>query len=94
MKTYLKKKIGLVGRRYMGQNSRFSWSNPKEQDNKGFRVAAVSVNTSMIQHIFPNVIAAANSLTNINQMYYAKQIGKALNQYHMQVLGYWWKRIN
>lgn len=78
----------------MGVNNNFSWSNPKDMDNKGLRVAAINPTTEMIQHIWPNVISAAKALTDKNQNYYAQQIGKALNNYHYQVLGYYWKRIN
>lgn len=78
----------------MGVNSNFSWSNPKDIDNKGLRVAAVSPRTGMIQHIWPNVISAAKALTDKDQDYYAVRIGQALNCFHMKVLGYYWKRIN
>lgn len=85
----MKKNFGQNGKDYMGVNSKFSWGNPKEMDNKGLRVAAVSPNTGMIQHIWPNVISAAKALTDTNQIYYAQQIGKALNNYHMKVLNYY-----
>ena len=78
----------------MGANSKFSWSNPKDTDNKGVRIAAVNPKTHMVEHIFPNVISAANALIDEDQQYYAEQIGKALNIYHMNVLGYYWKRVN
>lgn len=74
--------------------SRFSWAEPETINNKGLKVAAVNPQTHMIEGIWPNVIAASNDLTNKNQNYYAKQIGKALNNFHLKVLGYWWKRIN
>lgn len=78
----------------MGANSRFTWANPKEIDNKGLRVAAVNPQTEMIEHIWPNVIVASKALTNKNQNYYAVQISKALNNFHIKVLGFYWKRIN
>lgn len=73
--------------------SKFSWGNPKVQDNRGLRVAAVNTDTKMIVHIFNNVISAADALSD-NTQYYAREIGKALNNYHMEVLGFYWKRIN
>lgn len=78
----------------MGANSKFSWGDPKVTDNKGMRVAAINPKTHMIEHIWPNVISAANALVDENQSYYAEQIGKALNIYHMKVLNYYWKRIH
>ena len=78
----------------MGVNSNFSWGDPKVTDNKGLRVAAISPNTYMIKHIWPNVMSAAKALTDKDQNYYARQIGKALNNYHMKVLGFYWKRIS
>lgn len=73
--------------------SKFTWVNPKEIDNQGMRVAAVSPHTLMIEHIFDNVICAAKALKGWNIAIHAQKIGKALNNYHMEYLGYYWKRV-
>lgn len=78
----------------MAANSKFSWGNPKAIDNKGLRVAAVSPYTGMIEHIYPNVISAAKALAKKKPNYYAVKIGEALNTFHMEVLGFYWKRID
>ena len=73
--------------------SKFIWVDPKEIDNQGLRVAAVNTETYMIEHIFDNVICAAKALKGWNIAVHANKISKALNNYHMKYLGYYWKRV-
>lgn len=70
----------------------FKWCDPKDKDNQGQRVAAINKQTNMVENIYNNVIDAAKALST-NYKYFAKEIGKALQIYHYEVLGCYWKRV-
>ena len=67
------------------------------------RIAAVSIDTDQIAYIFDNVIAAARDILKIDYkdiecgqdtiQYAACKIAEAVNDYHKECLGYWWKKI-
>lgn len=86
----------------------FSWTSSVEVTYKRpigeyKRIAAVDKQTHQIKYIYKNAVEAARSIlraeyfniepSNELVQEVAKEIGKALNKYHKEVLGYWWKRI-
>ena len=75
---------------------------PRKPDS--LKIAAVHIETDMIAHVFQTCIAAANKILREGYLNFtpsqnlifetAQLISSAADQYHKEVLGYYWKWIH
>ena len=71
----------------------FKWANPVQQPKVCRKVAAVSPRTHMIEHIYNSISDASFFALGKYDKNFVTEIGKAINNYHYLVNGYWWKYI-
>lgn len=91
----------------------FKWADPTETNNapreennfidNSRRIAAVNMDTFEMEHIFQNVIVAAESILKLEYsdiecdrdtiQYAAKKIAEATREFHKECLGYYWKLL-